>query len=78
MKGWFMKQLQRARRAWKSWTVNWGLLLVVLGEFHSNINQAIPAIKLIIPNDYVGTFITFIGVVVAVLRFKTAKDLADK
>lgn len=65
----------RAKRAWKSWTVNYGLLLVVLGELQRQTDY----MASIITNPrYFGVVMSLIGVLVVGLRFKTAKSLEDK
>lgn len=74
-----MKKLSaRIRRAWRSWTVNWGLMLAAVGYFQDNLAQVMPTIKRFIPNDDVGSFVMLVGLVVIVLRFKTAKALEDR
>lgn len=75
---WITKQARRLRRAYRSLTVNWGGLLIVVGALHDNIEQFLPLVKLIIPNQYVGAFVSAIGVVVVLLRFKTTKPLEDR
>lgn len=73
-----MKPLRALRRAWRSWTVNWGALLVMAGYFQDNLGMVMPTIKRIIPNEDVGTFVMLVGLVVIVLRFKTTQAVADK
>lgn len=73
-----MTLLHKINRWRRSWTVNWGLLLQLVGYFHDNIAQVMPAIKRVIPNDEVGAFVMAIGMVVIVLRFKTTKPLAER
>lgn len=78
MKKWIKKQLAHLRRAYKSWSVNWGMLLAAAGYLHEHIAQVLPTVKRIIPNDDVGTFVTGVGLVVVLLRFKTNKPLSEK
>lgn len=72
------RQLNRLRRAWRSWTVNWGLLLAMAGYFQENVTQVLPIIKQYIPDEKVGGFLMLVGLVVILLRFKTAKPLEDR
>lgn len=76
--GWLVGKLHDLRRAFKSWTVNWGVLLVFVGYFNDNIEQVLPFIKQYIPNDKVGLFVMFVGLVVVALRIKTTKPLSEK
>lgn len=73
-----MKPLRALRRAWRSWTVNWGALLVMAGYFQDNLGMAMPVIKQYIPDDKVGAFVMLVGLVVIGLRFKTTQPVADK
>lgn len=72
------RQLLKLRRAWRSWTINWGLLLALAGYFQDNIAQVMPVIKLYIPDEKVGGFLMLVGLVVILLRFKTGKPLEDR
>lgn len=72
------QQFRRLRRAWRSWTFNSGAALYLLGEFHDNAAQFMPLIKLIIPTEHVAAFISAIGLVIIVLRFKTTKPLEER
>lgn len=72
------RQLARLRRAWRSWTFNTGLALALAGYFQGNLALVLPIIKQYIPDDKVGGFVMVVGLVVIVLRFKTAKPLEDR
>lgn len=72
------KTLRRLNSWRKSWTIHWGALLVLAGYFQDNISQVMPIIKRFIPDDYVGGFVMFVGMVVIVLRFKTNSSVNDK
>lgn len=74
-----MKRLiGKLRRAWKSWTVNWGALLMVAGYFQDNIGQVLPLIKKYVPDENVGGLLMVVGLVVVLLRIKTTKPLGDR
>lgn len=72
------KWLAAARRAWRSWTINWGALLMLVGYFSDNIEQVTPFLRKYIPNDDVGLFVMVVGIVVVLLRIKTAKPLSER
>ena len=58
----------------KSWTINYGLLLVILGSLQQNFDYLR---KLIGEENYGLTFVA-VGIVVVVLRFKTTTAVEDK
>lgn len=66
------------RRALKSWTINWGLVLLQLGYFHENIGQVLPFINRYIPSEDTGVLVMLIGLVVIGLRFKTSKPIGER
>lgn len=72
------KLVARIRCAWRSWTVNWGLLLALAGYFQDNLALVMPTIKTYIPDENAGNFVMLVGLVVILLRFKTAKPLEDR
>lgn len=78
MKNFILLQLAKLRRAWRSWTINWGMLLMIVGYFNDNISQVLPFVRKYIPSEQVGLFVVTIGFVVVLLRFKTSKPLAEK
>lgn len=65
----------RLKRAWKSWTVNYGLLLVIFGELQRQENYLSYYIT---DTKQFGAIMTVIGLLVVLLRFKTAKGLENK
>lgn len=78
MKNWIKRQLRALRRAWRSWTMNWGVALIVVGYFHDHIDDFMPLLGTIIPDKYVAAFVQAIGLIIILLRMKTDKALADK
>lgn len=74
-----MKKLtDRIKRAIKSWTVNWGLLLSLAGYFQENVTQVLPIVKQFIPDENVGGFLMVVGLVVILLRFKTTQPISER
>ena len=58
----------------KSWTINYGLLLVILGSLQQNFDY----LRKLIGEENYGLSFVAIGVVVVVLRFKTTTAVEDK
>lgn len=58
----------------KSWTVNYGLLLVIAGSLQQNFDY----LKTLVGEKNYGLLFVVVGIVVVVLRFKTTKALEDK
>ena len=58
----------------KSWTINYGLLLVILGSLQQNFDY----LRKIIGEENYGLSFVAVGVVVVVLRFKTTTAVEDK
>ena len=58
----------------KSWTINYGLLLVILGSLQQNFDY----LRKSIGEENYGLSFVAIGVVVVVLRFKTTTAVEDK
>ena len=58
----------------KSWTINYGLVLVILGSLQQNFDY----LKTLIGEKNYGLAFVAIGIVVVVLRFKTTNSLEDK
>lgn len=58
----------------KSWTINYGLLLVILGSLQQNFDY----LRKLIGEENYGLAFVVVGVVVVVLRFKTTTAVEDK
>ena len=58
----------------KSWTINYGLLLVILGSLQQNFDY----LRKLIGEENYGLSFVAVGVVVVVLRFKTTTAVEDK
>lgn len=66
---------ERAKRAWKSWSVNYGAILIILGELQRSENY----LSMVLDNPkQFGSIMLIIGLIVIILRFKTTKGLEDK
>ena len=65
----------RCKKAWKSWTINYGLMLLLLGELQSREDVLRDIMK---DPASSGLLITGIGIVVVLLRYKTDKPLEEK
>ena len=66
--------IQSIKQWLKSWTINYGLLLVSLGSLEVNFSY----LKNIIPEKYYGLLFVVVGVLVVVLRFKTTTAVNNK
>jgi len=58
----------------KSWTINYGLLLVILGSLQQNFDY----LRKLIGEENYGLAFVAVGIVVVVLRFKTTTAVEDK
>lgn len=58
----------------RSWTVNYGLALMLVGSLEVNFHY----LKGFIPEKWYGAIFVLVGLVVVVLRFKTTTSLMEK
>lgn len=73
-----MRWIKKLKNAWKSWTINWGALLLLVGALQDHLTDIIPFMRKYIPNEDVGMLVAAVGVVVILLRIKTTSALTDK
>jgi len=66
--------MSKLKQWMKSWTINYGLLLVILGSLQQNFDY----LRKLIGEENYGLSFVAIGVVVVVLRFKTTTAVEDK
>ena len=66
--------MSKLKKWMKSWTINYGLLLVILGSLQQNFDY----LRKLIGEENYGLAFVVIGVVVVVLRFKTTTAVEDK
>ena len=78
IRAWSRAFLADLKRAWKSWTINWHLLALVVGYFNENAAQAAPFLGKYLASHDVGVVLMVMGVAGIVLRFKTTAALAEK
>ena len=66
--------MSKLKKWMKSWTINYGLLLVILGS----LQQKFDYLRKLIGEENYGLSFVAVGVVVVVLRFKTTTAVEDK
>lgn len=72
------KLADRIKRAFKSWTINWHLVLVVVGGIQQTQADWMPWLESVLTKDRVGLVIAGLGIIGLVLRFKTTKPISER
>lgn len=62
------------KKYFKSWTLNYGALLIIFGIAYESFNS----IQTFIPDKYHGMVLSGLGVIVMLLRMKTTVSLKDR
>lgn len=66
--------LNKIKQYLKSWTINYGLVLMLVGSLEANFQY----LKNYIPDKWYGILLILVGLLVVVLRFKTTTSLKNK
>jgi len=77
LEGWHIRCpiiMSKLKQWRKSWTINYGLLLVILGSLQQNFDY----LRKLIGEENYGLAFVAVGIVVVVLRFKTTTAVEDK
>lgn len=75
---WFKRKARMLHRAWRSWTVNWGVMLMLAGGLQDHLTDVLPWLHKYLPTEETGVLVAIIGVVVILLRIKTTAPLGDR
>lgn len=62
------------KKMFKSWTINYGLLLVIAGSLQQNFDY----LKSMVGEKNYGLLFVLVGILVVVLRFKTTTPVSEK